>query len=449
MAYDGPSVDSFAATGAGLAHRTTTAATDATPSTMATGGKLWLPIWSGEVLHAYDEYNVFEGLVDHKTIASGREMLFPRTGSVGLKAQWGAGEELVGGENAVSNQFKISLDNRPMAAHFELDNVDLMVTQWEYRAELARQAGMRLASTRDKQISSYIARAALEAKLPGIVLGPEGYGDTITNAGMEGAVDKHDGQVYCAPELQACGADTGATWSANNAGGLTGITSGDAITAAHRTTGALKILELIEAWMVHLQTINAPMEQVYCAVPPKTFQEIRALGVARSSSDAVNAQPMFGGVAAAGGLGAPYTQGMWGLNDTLTYMGVIIMKSNHCPIKNYSTLEIGEGAVTGSQASRYNLQWADAGVKAICWQRAAVASLSLQGLKVDTVDDIRRNSTFTCASMMGGTGVLRPELAACFVDATSSDDADGTTSIGWVRKQAADGGTFDAEYTEA
>jgi len=446
MAYGGPIGDSFAATAAGLAHRTTTAATDTTPSTMATGGKLWLPIWSGEVLHAYDEYNVFESLVDHKTISSGREMLFPRTGSVGLKAQWGAGEELLGGEDSVSNQFKISLDNRPMAAHFELDNVDLMVTQWEYRAELARQAGLRLASTRDKQIGSYIARAALEAKLPGIVLAPEGYGDTVTNAGMEGAVDKHDGQVYCSPLLQACGADSGATWTAKNGNAGAGDgTSGDAITTAERVAGALKILELIETWLVHLQTINAPIEQVYCAVSPKTFQEIRSLGVARSAATAVDSQPMFGGVAAAGGLGAPFTQGMWALNDTLTYMGVVIMKSNHCPIVDYSATEIGEGAI----GRRYNMTWAAAGAKAICWQRGAVAALSLQGLKVDTVDDIRRNSTFTCASMMGGTGVLRPELAALFVDATSSDDADGTTSIGYVRQGATNGGTMDFEYTEA
>ena len=42
----------------------------------------------------------------------------------------------------------------------------------------------------------------------------------------------------------------------------------------------------------------------------------------------------------------------------------------------------------------------------------AVASLRLMGLKVDTVDDVRRNTTFTVASMMQGTGVLRPECAA-------------------------------------
>ena len=437
--------DSFGATGAGLGYRITTTNDDATPSTNATGGKLWLPIWSGEVLHAYDEYNVFESLVDHKTISSGREMLFPRTGTVDLKAQWGAGEELVGGDDTRSNQFKISLDNRPMAAHFELDNIDLMVTQWEYRSELARQAGLHLASTRDKQIASYIARAACEGKLANVDMPSEGYGDTVTNAGLETAINKFDGQVYCSPVLQALGADTGATWTAKNGNDGAGDgSSGGTIDAENRVAAALKVLEFIEAWMVHLQTINAPMGQCYCAVTPKAFQEIRSLGVARAAGDVINAQPMFGGVAEAGGLGAPFTQGMFGLNDTLTYMGVIIMKSNHCPVINYGEGDIGEGA----EGKRYNMKWAQGGVKAICWQQSAVASLSLQGLKVDTVDDVRRNTTFTVASMMGGTGVLRPELAAVFVTADSSDATAGTiTKLEFT--DAVAGGTFDSEYTEA
>jgi hypothetical protein len=39
----------------------------------------------------------------------------------------------------------------------------------------------------------------------------------------------------------------------------------------------------------------------------------------------------------------------------------------------------------------------------------------MQGLKVDQVDDVRRNTVFTVASMMGGTGVMKPEHAAVCV----------------------------------
>ncbi len=51
-------------------------------------------------------------------------------------------------------------------------------------------------------------------------------------------------------------------------------------------------------------------------------------------------------------------------------------------------------------------------VQGLLWQRGAVASVVKQGLKVDTVDDVRRNTVFTVASMFRGGGVLRPELAA-------------------------------------
>ena len=73
----------------------------------------------------------------------------------------------------------------------------------------------------------------------------------------------------------------------------------------------------------------------------------------------------------------------------------------------------------------------------------------MQGLKVDTVDDVRRNTTFTVASMMGGTGVLRPELAAIFCDLTAPGATDGAVNKAEIKTAAADGGTFDAEYTEA
>jgi hypothetical protein len=122
-------------------------------------------------------------------------------------------------------------------------------------------------------------------------------------------------------------------------------------------------------------------------------------------------QPMFGGVAAAGGLGAALTQGLNNLTDSLEYMGVRIIKSNHLPVAN--TSGIGE--------SRYNLTFGNAGVCGLLFQRNAVAALKLQGLKVDTVDDVRRNTTFTVASMMAGTGVLRPECAAVLIKPTSSN----------------------------
>ena len=366
-----------------------TAVADGTSGGAAGTNKLWLPIWSGEVIHAYDHYNMFENMVMQKTIASGTTAEFPVTGTVNLKAAWSAGEELSGG-TATSKTFAIKLDKRPMAAHFEIDNVDQLLTQWEFRSELARQAGLTLANTRDKQIAAYIARAGMEDLLSG---DPRTGLTVPTQSLFTDAAFDHLG------------------------------TSGSS--AENRTTAALKVLKAIEDFMVHLQEINAPTDGVYCVVTPRAFQDIRSLGVARTYGELYGvmtsgtgngpARPMFGGVAEAGSLGAPLGMGMHNFADALEYQGCMILKSNHLPVANYAANDIGE--------ARYNIEGGDIKFKAVIFQKDCVASLNLQGLKVDTVDDVRRNTTFTVASMFKGTGVLRPELAVVISGlATASGD---------------------------
>jgi len=420
MAYGGPAGSDFVQTtggtppahgGSGLVYRNDIAGTAQTSSTAAAGGKLWLPIWSGEVIHAYDEYNKFEGMVDTRTISSGASMEFPITGTVGLKTAWGAGEELIGGEDSRSDSFAIHLDKRPMAAHFELDNVDLMFTQWEYRAELARQAGMTLANARDKQIAAYIARAAVEDQL---TLDPRSLTPKV-------------------PFLST---------TYNHLGSANGDTN--------ETDAALLLLKNMEDFMVYLQENNIATEGVTCAVTPAAFQSIRSLGVARDYLDlgygnvvttgdagdwAVNGPTakMFGGDY--DGLGSSLA-GRPALTEMMTYMGVTICKTNHGPFSDYNTLaanNIGEARYNGMFIGHAETNRV-AACKAIMWQRGAVASLSLQGLKVDTVDDVRRNTTFTVASKLAGTGVLRPELAVAVCDTTVGSGGSAAVSRDHVMK---------------
>jgi len=363
-----------------LAYRSTL--TGGTDNVAGTDAKLWLPIWSGEVLHAYDEYKSFEPMVTAKTISSGRSMEFPITGTVDLEPAWAAGKELYGGKDATAGNFSVTLDARPMAAHFELDNVDLMITQWEYRQELARQAGQTLANARDKQIGAFIAGAGAVEK---------------TDA------DPRDGLLLPAP------------------GVITGLDDDEA--------AALEILANIEDFIVDCQENSVPVGPTYCAVSPRLFQQIRRLGVAEvgdAGGAVTNMQPMFGGVAAAGGLGAPFTQGMNSLSDSLRYMGVTIVKSNHIPNKDYTASNIGEARynVTGQVSAAAAKATAGAGIRALIWMPECVASLRKTGLMVDTEDDIRRNTTFTVASMMSGTGILKPELAKIVVNRKA--DVSGT-----------------------
>lgn len=398
----------------------------------------WLPIWSGEVINAYDSYTMFEPLVTTETIESGTTKRFPVTGTVGHIGKWNAGVELLQ-DSGISTPgwFDISLDERPMAAFFELDDIHLMLTQWDYRAELARQAGLQLSYIRDKQIASMIARAAFTAARP--------------------PLDDIRGNNLCGMNH----ANSTAGLTPNNAFNMLGLRGA---TQTERTDAALLLLDYLERYMVRLSEIDATMGEVYCAVTPQAFHDIRALGIARDATGLVGGagRPFFGGVSEAGGLGAPLNVNKFGIQDTLEYMGVKIVKSNHLAQLDHAKVEAGLTNVTAAGIdtatgryavgggdvvsvigdlgdAKYNFGWyngslgdtagdlgtsdvTDAGVlvagrtikpvKALIWQKSAVCSLRLQGMKVESVKDVRRGTYFTVSSIMSGAGILRPELCA-------------------------------------
>jgi hypothetical protein len=411
------------------------ASTTSIPSVSgASDPNYWLPIWSGEVINAYDSYNIFEPMVTTETITSGTTKRFPVTGTVGHIGKWNAGIELLG-DSTISTPgwFDISLDERPMAAFFELDDIHLMLTQWDYRAELARQAGLQLSYIRDKQIACMIAKAAfVAARHP------------LNNIRGNSLAGMNHADVNILPSDARF-----------NLLGLRGATQ------TERTDAALLLLDYIERYMVRLSEIDATLGEVYCAVTPQAFHDIRALGIARDATGLVGGagRPFFGGVAEAGGLGAPLSQNMFGITEALEYMGVKIIKSNHLEQLDHAkvqsgvnggtnVLRTGINTTTGQYAqgstgdrvsviadlgdAKYNFNWyngteADeiaivsaAGapvsgtamkpVKALIWQKSAVCSLRLQGMKVESVKDVRRGTYFTVSSMMAGAGVLRPEL---------------------------------------
>jgi len=338
--------------------------------------KLWLPLWSGEVIHAYDQVNMFEQMITTKPLSGGYSWEFPITGSVQAATTWDAGVELGGGTSS-SNTIKINLDKRPMATYFECDNIDLLITQWDYRSELARQAGLQLANMRDKQIALSIFAACA---LP------------LLNNDPRGTL------VYPAPVEVEVEAKT---------------------PAACTEKAALNILQAIENYFVTMQQNDYPIGNVYCVVTPKVFQVIRGLGLTRAA-DVVSGStltgtnftrnPLFGGVADQGGLGAPYTMGMNSMSDSLDYMGCKIVKSNHLP-----TTTVGSTTQLALGSPKYNLSTTGINIYGMIFQPEAVAGLSLQGMKVDSIADVRRNTQFTVASMMKGTGVLRPELCQALV----------------------------------
>ena len=352
--------------------------------------KLWLPLWSGEVINAYDQFNMFENLITTKSLSGGVSYEFPITGTVGLNPSWGAGIEL-GGDTSdnKTTTIKVVLDNRPMAAHFETDNVDMLISQWDYRSELARQAGLTLANTRDRQILMALVAAGA---VPAI-----------------GAADPRGlaAAAFHAPSQIKIGATPAG------------------LPAAATDVEGLLILQAIEDYLVTCQENDVAVGSVYCAVPPKVFQVIRALGIPRTTvggsigATTFTQYPTFGASSEVGGLGAPLAQGMNMMTDSLDYMGVKIVKTNHIPKVD----QAGTAAIGGL---KYQLNCSGFGIYGIIFQSEAIAGLSLMGMKVDTVQDVRRNTQFTVGSMLKGTGILKPEM----VKLITAGATDGTTANG-------------------
>ncbi len=325
-------------------------------------GDLWIPTWSGEVLHAYDQYNTFEGMVDSRTISSGTTVEFPVTGTIALKDAWEAGEELGGGGSSTT-KFTIGLDRRPIAAHFELDNIDVMIQQFEFRSELARQAGLTLANERDRQI----ARLLVKGAQTGSRMHVRTEDPDATNVG--GFDTRYAGTAYCFSND-----DT-------------------AVDALSGEAGALKILAAIEAELVKCRQLDIPEMGLNVVVNPAMFNQIRRLGIATVGDETFGANgtsPLFGTQTSAPAL-----------SGSLSYMGATIVSSNHLPS--------GDLSADGKDA---NYLVDATGVEALMFARQGVASIKKQGLKVDTVEDVRRNTNFTVASMYSGAGVLRPELCS-------------------------------------
>lgn len=361
-----------------------------TTGNYAGANKLWLPLWSGEVINAYDQFNMFESIVTSKSLSGGFSYEFPITGTVGLNSAWDAGEELVGSTTASgSTTFKVNLDKRPMAAHFECDNVDLLITQWDYRSELARQAGLTLANTRDRQLAVALVAAGAVAQISG---------DPHTNS----ASFQDPGTISTTVLASAC-----------------------------TETEGLKVLQEIENYTVACQENDVPINNVFCVVTPKVFQVIRSLGIPRTptvnNNTAYVNSPLFTGGDDYGGAGYGIHTGLNSMMDTLDYMGVKICKSNHIPktglevaANNIGSLKynLNCAAVGYTAASTYTALSSSASlfsIYGIIFQAEALAALSLMGMKVDTVQDVRRNTQFTVASMMKGTGILKPEMVKVLV----------------------------------
>lgn len=322
---------------------------------------LLLPTWQAEIIAAYEQSTLFEGLVSNRVIDSGVESRFPVTGRVDVVESWEAGVALEGGGGPTADVI-VKLDGRPMASHVELDAIDEMVQQFDYRSAMLSEMGRKLASTRDQRLARAVAKAAgaTATQLDASGIDPAYAGRSITDAGF----------------------------------------------ATADSAAALKVLQAIEDEVATRMGLDIDPSGMKCVIRPDMFMEIRRLGVADSGTTGLD-NPLFGGVAVQGGMGGSLA-GAVSMRSSLTYMGCEILPSNSLIKKDFVTSTPGAGEADAGDAN-YAVDMS--AVEGLIFQADAVASIRRADLQVRSEDDVRRNSTLLVASHFAGAGTVRPELA--------------------------------------
>ena len=138
--------------------------------------ELFLKVYGGEVLTAFDEVNVMEMLQVIRNIQSGKSAQFPATWKVNASYHT-PGAEIVGQTSAVSERV-ITIDDLLISDVF-IPSIDEAKNHFEYRSEYTRQSGRALAKKFDQ---NSLQVAVLAARASATVTGGNG-GTQLTAAG--------------------------------------------------------------------------------------------------------------------------------------------------------------------------------------------------------------------------------------------------------------------------
>ena len=120
---------------------------------------LFLKVFSGEVLTAFAENNIFnEAMHTVRTIANGKSAQFPVLGTA-TAAYHTVGTPLVGANQIKANEKIISIDDLLISQAF-ISSLDEMKNHYDVRQTYSSQLGKALARTYDQNVAKVIANAS-------------------------------------------------------------------------------------------------------------------------------------------------------------------------------------------------------------------------------------------------------------------------------------------------
>lgn len=331
-----------------------------------TPSDMWLPVYGGEVLTAFQEYNQFLDKVNFKTMTNGTTMKFPATWKIGSEYHE-AGTELLG-LDVETKEYSISLDDRPLVAHFEVDDIDTAMSHFDIRNELASETGRELARQMDRKIAALLINAARTTADSGTNSFPIG-GNTL---------------LY---------------------GGATTGTSDFNSAAWDTEANAAALVEWIGKICQKMDENDVPVNDRCAIVNVPLYYALRKIGLpfsnGGSAENVSGIDPIWGRNDS--GTSGPRLQDTQGYQRPIDVMGVPVYCSNHLPNTTISTGPAKYQGVFGKSGG-------------VVFQKSAIAVLQLMGVQTEKFRDVRRQSDFMVSKMLMGGGALRPYCAYEILD---------------------------------
>jgi hypothetical protein len=122
---------------------------------------LFLKVFGGEVITAYDEVNVMDALHWQRMIESGKSAAFPMTGKIGAGYHT-PGVQLLGNQRMNKNEIIINVDDLLVSDVF-IPNIDELLNYVDYRQIISKQVGEALARAKDRRALQAAVLAARSA----------------------------------------------------------------------------------------------------------------------------------------------------------------------------------------------------------------------------------------------------------------------------------------------
>lgn len=314
---------------------------------------LFLKLYAGEVLTAFEEKNVFMPLHRTRTISNGKSAQFPLTGAA--SAKYHTPGEMIEADKIKHGERTVTVDDLLISSQF-IASIDEAMNHYDVRSIYSKEAGYALANTADRNISRVLAKAAMVT-------------DAAAAASLPGGA--FDEEVYTA-----------------------NVTIGSL--AADATVGS-EIVRAIYAALEEFDKKDVTGEKV-CVLPPAQYYALL------NATDVTSATWLNRDVGGAGSVSGGVVPQVG---------GVSIYMSNHIPTTDESVTGATPDPLSRSGAYKDDYS----GVRGLIFAQDAAATVKLLDLGVESEYQIERQGTLMVAKYAMGHNILRPASAIALMSA--------------------------------